>query len=126
MRRLRVLIQHLPPESATMTALRNDQPEQPERSGEGSDPAQGRWSQGEMLLAAIADELRYLRHDYITAHTAKKSKRARPPHPIPRPGVKPRRPKLKAAQNEFLFRHINGLEQPEHVQVAIRGPRGGG
>lgn len=106
-----------------MTALRNDQPDD---VTSGADPAEGQWSQAEMLLAAIADELRFLRHDYITAHTEKKSRRNKAPQPISRPGVKPPKPKLNDVQAEWLFRHINGLPQEPGMRIALTRGRGGG
>lgn len=104
-----MLIEHLPPESATMTALRNAHPDAV--NDDGPDPAEGRWSQLEMLAATIADELRNLRYVYTSAN-AGKGKKPTPPEPIPRPGVerkKPRKAKMSDAQADFLYRHINGL-----------------
>ena len=52
-RRLRVLIQHLPPESATWTALRNElSPAELAAQAEKGRPELGRWSQLEQLIAA--------------------------------------------------------------------------
>jgi hypothetical protein len=111
-----VLIEHLPPESATMTALRNAHPESV--TDEGPDPAEGRWSQPEMLLATAVDELRNLRYVY-TAANAGKGKKPSPPEPIRRPGVERKRPKpkLSDAQADFLWRHINGIEQDPDSSV---------
>jgi hypothetical protein len=68
LRRLRVLIQHLPPESATARAAR----------GHG-------WTSTELLLADLVDLLQYLRAEWLTAHGASPPK----PEPIPRPGRDP-------------------------------------
>src|SRR5690606_39513728 len=58
-RRLRVLIQHLPPESHTMTALRNElTPAQLAEQGNEGEPEKGRWSQLEQLVAANYDAIR--------------------------------------------------------------------
>lgn len=99
-----------------MTALRNAHPEVVTEGG--PDPAEGRWSQVEMLLAAVVDELRNLRYVY-TAANSEKGKRPDPPDPIRRPGVQPRRKKnqLTDSQYDWLFRHINGIEQ-EHAGFA--------
>jgi hypothetical protein len=104
-----VLIEHLPPESATMTAIRNDNPDIV--TEDGPDPAEGRWSQLEMLLASVVDELRYLRYEYRTANGDKKSKT---PNPIARPGVaKPKSEnKLTNDQYDWLYKHINGELPP--------------
>jgi hypothetical protein len=92
-----------------MTALRNANPGSVREDG--PDPAEGRWSQSEMLQASMVDELRNLRYVYTSANTGK-GKKPTPPMPIPRPGVerkKPRKAQMSDAQAEFLWRHINGL-----------------
>lgn len=115
-----MLIEHLPPESATMTALRNAHPESV--TEDGPDPAEGRWSQVEMLLADVVDELRNLRYVY-TASQSEKNKNLTPPDPIRRPGVQPKRKKneLSDAQYDWLYRHINGQQEPGagFVDVAV-------
>ncbi|MFP8944695.1 hypothetical protein ACLIYM_25130 [Streptomyces fenghuangensis] len=111
-RRLRIVIQHLPPESATMTALRNAMPEDElAELAERGEPEAGRWSQVEQLLAVVADRVAHLEYSFICANTEKKKDRPDPPEPIRRPGAKP--PKKKAAPlseggAEVLFRLING------------------
>lgn len=111
-RRLRVLIQNLPPESATMTALRIATPEEElERTSEDADPTQGRWSQLEQLVAAQLDVLRQQLHAFYVANSSGKGVKPQPPEPIPRPGVKRARKKLAEptpAATETLFRLING------------------
>lgn len=103
-RKLRVLLVHLPAESATMSAIRRASPVPPEGD---VDPDAGRWSQSEMLLAELVDEVR--RNSYYLL-MINGGKRLKPPKPVPRPGVKvagkPRRP--SAAGNELLFNLING------------------
>ncbi|WP_328313082.1 DUF5361 domain-containing protein [Streptomyces sp. NBC_00442] len=110
-RRLRVLIQHLPPESATMTALRNglSDEELVEQADKG-EPEKGRWSQAEQLLAAIADGVRRLEYITILANSDGKGRKHTPPEPIRRPGAKAPRPKaaLSDAAAERLFKLING------------------
>ncbi|MBQ1165789.1 hypothetical protein KBZ21_48205, partial [Streptomyces sp. A73] len=55
---LRVLIQHLPPESHPMTALRNSMSdEELEEAADQGEPEKGRWSQTEQLLALLADRV---------------------------------------------------------------------
>src|SRR5690349_20910964 len=110
-RRLRVLIQHLPPESHTMTALRNslDDDELAEQADQG-EPETARWSQLEQLTAAGVDALRRLEYITVLANLGENARRPDPPEPIARPGAKARRPrpKLNPAQNEALFQLING------------------
>ncbi|MGW0468338.1 hypothetical protein ACWDX6_24185 [Streptomyces sp. NPDC003027] len=85
-RRLRILIDHLPPESATKTAIRNaiDPRELEAVTGEYR-PDQGQWSGVEMLLASVKDEVTKLRLVAIAAAGGK------PPDfkPTPRPGIPP-------------------------------------
>lgn len=110
-RRLRVLIQHLPPESATWTALRNglSDEELAEQADKG-EAEKGRWSQLEQLIAANLDAARRIEYVLICANTEKKSQRPNPPEPVPRPGAKPLRPKAKLTENSanVLFQLING------------------
>lgn len=110
-RRLRVLIQHLPPESATWTALRNAMTDEElaEQADKG-EPEKGRWSQQEQLLAAALDAIRRVEHVLICANTDSKSKRPRAPEPTRRPGAKPVRPKqeMSDAQANHLFSLLNG------------------
>lgn len=86
LRRLRILIQHLPPESATKTALRNAAPE-PDSSTPApeSRPDRAAWSSEMMLLADIKDQLVLGRSVAIAAAGGT------PPDftPTPRPGIPP-------------------------------------
>ncbi len=104
------LIRHLPPESATKTALRNAMPDtQVKDMSQAADPARGQWSQAEMLLALLVDAVRNL--TYTTVRLQAGGKAGKPPQPVPRPGVKPRTPRkkpLNAEQRELLFRRIRG------------------
>lgn len=111
-RRLRVIVEHLPPESHTMTALRNSlSDEELAEQAEKGDPEQGRWSQVEQLLALVADRIAQLQYVLICVNTEKKHQRPEVPKPIERPGSKP--PKKKTAEMtdaaaERLFQLING------------------
>ncbi|KOU30227.1 hypothetical protein ADK53_28870 [Streptomyces sp. WM6373] len=110
-RRLRVLIQGLPPESATMTALRNALPEvELTQQADEGEPEKGRWSQSELLLASAIDALRRVEYVLICANTDSKAKRPSPPEPVRRPGAAPRAQKkeLSQAGAETLFKLING------------------
>lgn len=110
-RRLRVLIQHLPPESATWTALRNGMSEEDlAEQAEKGEPEKGRWSQVEQLLAVIADRVARLEHVLISVNTEKKAQRPKAPEPIRRPGAKPIRAKQKITDSQAttLFELLNG------------------
>ncbi|MGW4223041.1 hypothetical protein ACWEG1_06240 [Streptomyces bauhiniae] len=109
-RRLRVLIQRLPPESATWTAIRNAMSdEELAAQSEKGEPEKGRWSQQEQLLAALVDATRRVEYVLICANTDKKAQRPRAPEPVPRPGSKAARPKpvMTDEQANHLFNLMN-------------------
>ncbi|MFB7605296.1 hypothetical protein [Streptomyces gardneri] len=110
-RQLRVLIQQLPPESATMTALRNALPaSEYERHAKDGRPEEGRWSMAEQLLAGITDALRDIQYILVLANSDGKGRKPRRPEPIRRPGVAVRKPReaMSNAAAEKLFELING------------------
>ncbi|MFE9886880.1 hypothetical protein [Streptomyces scopuliridis] len=105
-----MLIQHLPPESATMTALRNamssEEYETQARSGK---PEEGRWSMTEQLLAGITDSLHQLEYILVVTHSDGKGRKPRRPEPMRRPGITPKKVEgLTDRGAETLFRLING------------------
>ncbi|MGW6946194.1 hypothetical protein ACWGHD_04625 [Streptomyces xanthophaeus] len=109
-RRLRVLIEHLPPESSTMTALRNAlSPEEVAAHADDSKPEEGRWSQQELLLASLSDAVRALEHTLICLKV-EKGKWPTRPAPMRRPGVDvpETKPGLSEARAETLFQLIHG------------------
>lgn len=109
---LRTLIEHLPPESHTMTALRNSMSDEELASAsERAEPEQARWSQVEQLLALVADRVARLEYVLIAVNTEKRRQRPDPPEPIARPGAKPPKKKtapMTEAAAERLFELING------------------
>ncbi|MFE9382388.1 hypothetical protein ACFYMO_03990 [Streptomyces sp. NPDC007025] len=109
---LRVLIQHLPPESHTMTAIRNSLSDvELDEQADLGEPEKGRWSQAEQLLALLADRVAQLQYTLICVNTEKKSQRPDQPEPIRRPGAQPRKKKtapMSDAAAERLFQLING------------------
>lgn len=110
-RRLRVLIQGLPSDSATLTALRNElSDEELDRQADQGEPEKGRWSQADLLLASAVDALRRVEYVLICANSDGKSRNPPPPEPVARPGAKPRRtkPTLTEAGASKLFELING------------------
>lgn len=113
-----MLIDHLPPESATITAIRAGLSEDElEASGEGADPAKGRWSSLEMLMASVIDELRALQYLYVSAHVAQ-GQAGKPPEPVARPGVvkrkrKTRQSRLTDEQRRILDPRLRVIEGGE-------------
>jgi len=110
-RRLRVLIQNLPPESATWTALRNQMSpaELSEQAAKG-EPEKGRWSQEEQLLASVVDAVRRVEWVLQCVNIEQKSKRPDPPDPTRRPGAGPRKrtAQLTDKSANTLFELLNG------------------
>lgn len=83
-----MLIEHLPPESATKTAIRNSiPPEELEKAGQGR-PDLAPWSGTEMLLASVKDEIRLLRLVLLAVNGNKP--KGGDFQPTPRPGIPPK------------------------------------
>lgn len=109
LRRLGVLIEYLPPESATRTAMRDAMSDDERtRLSEGvQPPGYGPWSHTDLLLARVIDVLEFLRYQGL----ALKGVKAQPPALLPRPGVA--RPKAPSAAGvayltEMRERHRRG------------------
>lgn len=96
-RELRVFLRHLPAESATARAVR------------GATPEQETWTLDRQLLASLVDAQRENTFAMVKLHgDPKKTKRLKPPEPIPRPGVEPSR---KSNVIRFGGRHGSGAAQ---------------
>ncbi|MGW1154443.1 hypothetical protein ACWD45_24565 [Streptomyces rubiginosohelvolus] len=111
-RQVRVLIQHLPSESATMTGLRNAlTPEEYEEQAKRGEPEKGRWSQSDQLLAAAVDALRDLQYITVIANSDGKGRKPKKPEPMRRPGVgagvPKKREQLTDQHADFLFKMLN-------------------
>ncbi|WP_405925407.1 hypothetical protein [Streptomyces sp. NBC_00035] len=79
-RELKVFVKHLPWDSATARSMR------------GSTPEEDYWNPDRQLAAAMVDAQRETTYVMVKLHgDPKKTKRIRPPEPIPRPGVVKRR-----------------------------------
>ncbi|GGV37279.1 hypothetical protein GCM10010293_41030 [Streptomyces griseoflavus] len=108
---LRVFIEHLPSESHTMTALRNElTPMQLAEQADRGEPEKGRWSQQEQLLAAAVDAIRRLEWVLICVNVDKKSKRPDPPEPMRRPGAGPKKTRAQLTEGSAnrLFELLQG------------------
>ena len=108
-RKLRVLIERLPPESATWTAIRNaTPPEDLEKAAADARPEAAPWSKVEMLLAQLIDAVN--RGTYVlTLANSKEGAKVEPPEPVRRPGWRPkssrgsdRQPPSERAQNHLM------------------------
>lgn len=114
MRKLSVLVAHLPPESALTAALRVDQNSlsdderaEIEAQTDEHDVETEQWSRLEMLIASVRDEMHFLRHSYDSAHH--KGRLKWKPEPVARPGVKPKRKErrpLNDVQVDALWSHL--------------------
>lgn len=92
-----MLVEHLPPESATKTAIRNSvDPSELDQVADDYRPDLGQWSALEMLLASVRDEIVLSRHVAIAAAGG----RAPEFHPTPRPGVSPKSAKSTRMTDE--------------------------
>ncbi|MFE0794794.1 hypothetical protein [Streptomyces mutabilis] len=106
-----MFIEHLPPESHLMTALRNAMPQaELDAQADKGEPEKGRWSQEEQLLAAAVDAIRRLEWVLICVNTEKKSQRPSPPEPMRRPGAGPRKKKAQLTEGSAnrLFELLQG------------------
>jgi hypothetical protein len=106
-----VLIEHLPSESHTMTALRNElTPQQLAEQAAQGEPEKARWSQLEQLTAAMYDRLGRIEYVLLCANVASKSKQPDPPEPMRRPGAAPRSKTARLTENSAnrLFQLLNG------------------
>jgi hypothetical protein len=106
-----VLTAHLPPESATMTALRAEYPELAEEASGRADPAAQSWSADQMLLAALIDAVRQLCWMFAVANFKNVPKT--PPEPVPRPGVTQVR--RQGGMTVEAYRRMTGQEPPLHL-----------
>jgi hypothetical protein len=111
-----VLLHHLPPESALNTAMRNNTPDR-DIATSGEDPALGKWSSLEVLLAALIDEVRFVGWAYVQSHTERSVPR---PPPVPRPGMASRqRGKLMSLEDaQKLDPRLRGMSL-EEAQAAM-------
>lgn len=110
-RRLRVLIQRMPPESATWTALRNATPAaELAAQAEKGEPEKGRWSQLEQLVAANVDATRRVEWVLQCVNIEQKSKRPDVPEPMRRPGAGPKKKTASLTERSAntLFELIQG------------------
>jgi len=110
-----LLIDHLPPESATKTAVRNRLTANELKEAAGRrDAAEGSWSHVAMLLAEIIDELRASRHALIAGNGGKPGKMER----YPRPGVSEGRRKRKTSAADLArlmqLRAEHAARQAQH------------
>lgn len=107
---LRVFIEHLPPESHTMTALRNElTPLQLAEHADKGEPEKARWSQLEQLIASNVDATRRVEWALWSVNT-EKNKRSDPPEPMRRPGAEPRKRKAQLTEGSAnrLFELLQG------------------
>lgn len=111
-RKLGVLVRHLPPESATMTALRNAMPpELLKRESDDADPGRAPWSHSQMLEASQLDTLRMILHVLVAANGGKPGE---PPAPTRRPGVagQKKRRRLTVEERRRLDPRMRQAQQP--------------
>ncbi|MFF3312465.1 hypothetical protein [Streptomyces sp. NPDC002952] len=87
LRRLRILIENLPFESATKTAMRRAIPDDAPAQDDGNyRPDLAPWTGTEVLLAGLKDEVTLLRMVMVAANGGKPGEFT----PTPRPGIPPK------------------------------------
>lgn len=108
-RRLKVLVDGLPGESLTKTAVR-DALDDDELLDMAKEPPRGHgpWSNTDLLLASAIDHLKWV----IFAVYAAQGGKPKRPEPTPRPGVKRKQRRLGADQ----FAHLQRL-RAEHEEL---------
>lgn len=92
--------------------MRNNTPESElAKNGATVDPAQGKWSTIEILLATLIDEVRSVSANYVQAHS---KERITPPTPIRRPGVNARRGKtMSLSEAQKIDPRLRGMSEEE-------------
>ena len=111
-RLVKVLIDNLPPESATKTsardALTDEQLAKLLEAEQGpAAPGHGPWSHLEHLSASIVDVLQQIRHVLVVVNGGTSD----PPKPLSRPGVGGRRRKISQPGREHLAQMAAAHEQ---------------
>lgn len=114
-RLLQVLVDHLPPESACKTAVR-DETDPAELAALPKPSGHGPWSAVEMRLADLYDQLSWL--IYATYHS--QGGKPKKPKPLPRPGVVD-----KGKPRKVTPEGIDYLQRLRGRQGAARGDVGG-
>lgn len=105
------------------TAIRNDAPERDLAiQGAEVDPARGRWSAVESMLASILDEIRMGNWAFVQANSETSVPR---PEPIPRPGVHRRGKVMRIEDAMKIDPRLRGLS-PEEAQAVMDGMTGRG
>lgn len=121
-RRLALMYDRLPPESATRTAETNALGEERlAELGRQRRDGFGAWSHVEMRLAAIEDALRSLDYHLLLINTERQHRsRLRPPEPVHRPGIVRKRRRQQTAESRELLRYMrehNGALPPTYRDV---------
>jgi hypothetical protein len=107
-----VLVDQLPTESATSTAIRNSVPED-ELAARRSDPKRAPWSSTDYLLATLVDEVRHLAWMYAQSHSKSKVPH---PDPIERPGIGVRRRRIRAiSEIKAIDPRLRGLSDEDAI-----------
>ncbi len=118
-RRLGVLIDWLPTDSATKTAIRDGLTDDEIADLAGRDPVgYGRWSRGDLRTAAVEDAVERQTALMIWLASDRKSK-PKMPEPVRRPGIRQKRAVLTAEGREYLqyLRDNRGALPPGYAMM---------
>jgi hypothetical protein len=109
-RRVRVLLDRLPPESATHTAMRDQFTDEELRDQAKRQPVTGHGplSRHDMFLIDVVDHLQWVEYAIYASQGGKPRK----PEPTPRPGVPGKRKKTEVAPlNQAGLAHLQHLRE---------------
>lgn len=98
-------LDHLPPESAFQTELRDTLTDDELAALADKSDKHGVWSKTDMLLAAVFDSVNVLTHVQITKAGVKQD----PPDPLSRPGVASKQKQAVSPQAQAYLRRIREL-----------------
>jgi hypothetical protein len=126
LRKAGVYIERLPPESATMTAIRLDTPEAPSRrkrdkAADAEASVKMPWSSDQMLIAQLIDEIRILTH---TVRSIMADSPIPPPEPVYRPGVNVPRRREKTKMTVAQARELDPRLRPGSGHTFMDGRDG--
>jgi hypothetical protein len=101
------------------TAIRNNTPDRDAAmSARGDDPALGKWSSLEIMLATLIDEVRFVGWAYVQSHTERSVPR---PPAVPRPGLRARSGKLMSLEDaQRIDPRLRGMSQEEAQEFMDR------
>jgi hypothetical protein len=106
-------LDHLPPESAFQTELRDTLTDEELAALADKSDKHGVWSKESMLLAAVFDSINFLTHVQITKAGVDQD----PPEPLSRPGVVSKQKQAISPQAQAYLLRIRELHAQQQTEV---------